>query len=112
MGLYNILTKYLLRVILHIVVISFLVFALKKKGLTLGYDSAIGVVLIILAGVSSAFWGILYQCKYHEKNLLQICEAFFDIRQPIKCYLLVLMFLFIIFGGTIFRGGFQAKSIA
>ena len=39
MELYNILTKYLLRVMLHIIVISLIAFALKKKGLALGYDS-------------------------------------------------------------------------
>jgi len=111
MELYNILTKFLLRVMMHIFVITLIVFALKKKGLTLGYDSAIGVVLIVLAGVSSAFWGIVYQCKYHEKSLLQICKDFLDFKQPIKCYLLVLMFLLLIFGGTLWGKGFQVKSI-
>ena len=111
MELYNVLTQYLMRVMLHLVVIAFIAYALTKKGFTLGYDSLIGVVLIVLAGVSSALWGIVYRCKYHENSFWQICKDFFGIRQPVKCYLLVLMFLFIVFGGTIFRGGFQAKSI-
>ena len=111
MELKNITTKYLLRVMLHICVMAIMACVLNKKGITLGYDSVIGVVLIVLAGISSAFWGIVYQCKYNENNLLQIGKDFLGIKQSLKCYLIVLIFLLIVFGGTIFRGEFQAKSI-
>ena len=107
----SIMTKYLLRVMLHICVLAIMACVLNKKGIALGYDSVIGIGLIILAGISSAFWGIVYQCKYNENNLLQIAKDFLGIKQPLKCYLMILMFLLIVFGGAIFRGEFQAKSI-
>ena len=55
----RIFAKYLFPAMLQIIIVALIAFALKKKGLTLGYDSAIGVVLIVLAGVSSAFCGIV-----------------------------------------------------
>lgn len=67
--------------------------------------------MIVLSGVSSALWGILYQCKYNQKSLLDIIKDFFNVKQSIISYLLVIMFLLIIFGGTIISKGFQVQSM-
>lgn len=53
-ALYNI---YLLPTFIHIFLITIIVGLFKKAGFELGYNSMLGVILIILAGVSSAVWG-------------------------------------------------------
>lgn len=108
---FNILTKYLFPVMLQIIFIAVIAGVLKNKGITIGYESTMGVVLIVLAGVSSALWGVVYQCRYNHKSFLEIIKDFFDVRQSIMSYLLVFMFLFIIFGEAVVSKGFQMKSI-
>ena len=61
---YEILTKYLFPVMLQIIVIALIAVVLRNKNIIIGYESVTGVTLIVLAGVSSALWGILYQCRY------------------------------------------------
>lgn len=77
----------------------------------LGYESVIGIILIVLSGVSSALWGILYQCRCKGKRFSEIIRDFINIRQSIKSYLLVIIILVIDFGGVIISKGFQMKSI-
>ena len=107
----EILTKFLFPVMLQIVSITMIAAILRNIKITMGYGSVIGVVLIVLSGVSSALWGILYQCKYNHKSFMEIIKDFFDIRQSIMSYLLVLMFLLIVFGGAIISKGFQMESV-
>ena len=106
----EILTKFLFPVMLQIVSITMIAAVLRNIKITIGYGSVIGVVLIVLSGVSSALWGILYQCRYNHKSFMEIVKDFFNIRQSIKSYLLVLMFLLIIFGGAVISKGFRMES--
>lgn len=107
----KILTKYLFPVMLQIIIIALIAVVLRKKRIMIGYESVKGMVLIVLAGVSSALWGILYQCKYNHKNFLEIIKDFFNVRQSVMAYLLVVLFLLVIFGETIICKGFQIKSM-
>lgn len=108
---YKILTKYLLPLMLHITTITFVTFILKSTGMETGYGNVIGITLIALSGISSALWGILYQCRYNCKYLLEIISDFINVRQSIKSYLLVIMFLLIDFGQTILNRGFYAENL-
>ena len=107
----EILTKFLFPVMLQIVIIAMIAAVLRNNKITIGYESVIGVVLIVLSGVSSALWGILYQCRYNHKSFLEIIKDFINIKQSIMSYLLVLMFLLIVFGGTVINKGFQTESV-
>ncbi len=68
---YKILTKYLLPVMLQMTIIAFIAFCCKIIGIETGYGNGIGITLIIVAGVSSALWGILYQYQYNHKYLTE-----------------------------------------
>jgi len=107
----DILTKYLFPMMLHTLIVAFITFILRKNNIIIGYESVVGIVLIVLAGVSSALWGILYQCRYNHKNFWEIIREFFDVRQSLMSYLLVLMFLVIIFGRDVLGKGFQVQNM-
>ncbi|MGN0350798.1 MAG: CPBP family intramembrane glutamic endopeptidase [Roseburia sp.] len=107
----KLLTKYLFPVMLQIIIIALIAAILSNNGIKLGYGSAIGIILIVLSGVSSALWGGLYQCRCNGKRFSEIIKDFINIRQSIKSYLLVILFLVIDFGGVIISKGFQLDSI-
>lgn len=107
----TIVIKYLVPVMLQIAIIALIAAIFRKNGTTIGYESAIGVVLIVLSGVSSALWGVLYQCRYIHKSFLDIIKDFINIRQSIMSYLLVIMFLLIAFGGAVISKGFRIESM-
>lgn len=97
---------YLIPTMIQIAIIALLTFLLRKIGITIGYDSSVGIVLIIIAGMSSALWGVVYQCSFNKKRFGDIVKDFFSLRQSITSYLLVIVFLIIVFGGTIINRGF------
>lgn len=107
----RILTKYLLPVMLQMIMVVLITFVFRKKGIIISYESLIGVALIILSGMSSALWGVIYQHRYNNKSFLNIIKDFINIRQSIMSYLLVIMFLSVVFGGAVISKGLQVKSI-
>lgn len=57
MGEHKIFTDYLLPTMLQIILIAGVAAVLKHGGVETGYVTAIGILLIAAAGVSSALWG-------------------------------------------------------
>lgn len=108
---YQILTKYLFPLMLQITVVALVAVLMRTNGIELGYGSAPGIVLIVLSGISSALWGILYQCRQNSKHLLDILKDFVHVKQSIRFYLFVLIFLLLDFGGVILCKGFHLESI-
>ncbi|MGT2908092.1 CPBP family intramembrane glutamic endopeptidase [Streptococcus dentiloxodontae] len=98
---------YLFPAFIQIILLAVLAGLLKMTGVELGYHSVLGIVLIVLAGVSSAFWGVIYQKKCHGKRFLKILREFLDVKQTIKTYLLVTAFLILDFGAVILGHGFE-----
>lgn len=110
-ALVPILTKYLCPLMLHIMIVAVVAAVMKNHGMEPGYESVHGIVLIVLSGISSALWGILYQCRHCHKQFRRLISDFFDIRQSVKSYLLVLLFLAFDFGGVIINNGFKSEHI-
>ena len=106
-----IIKMYLIPTLLQITVIAALVGILKLRGFELGYHSFLGILFISLAGVSSALWGIVYQVKCHSKSPLKILKDFFNIKQSVKSYILVLIFLMLEFSSVIINRGFKIESL-
>ena len=107
----SIIKGFLFPTLLQITVVAALVGILKAKGYELGYNSFLGMVFIIFGGVSSALWGVFYQIKYNAKRPLSILKVFFDIKQSIKIYAVVLVFLFMDFCSVIVSKGFKIESL-
>lgn len=108
---YKILTKYLFPLMLQITVVALVAIMMRTNGIELGYGSVPGIVLIVLSGISSALWGILYQCRQNNKHFLDIVKDFVYVKQSISSYLFVLIFLLLDFGGVILCNGFHLESI-
>lgn len=108
---YKILTQYLFPLMLQITVVALVAVLMSTNGIELGYGSAPGIVLIVLSGISSALWGILYQCRHNNKHLLDILKDFVHVKQSMISYLFVLIFLLLAFGGVILCKGFHLESI-
>ena len=106
-----IIKMYLLPTLLQITVIAALVGILKLRGFELGYNSLLGILFIFLAGASSALWGIVYQVKCHSKRPLEILKDFFNIKQSVKSYTLVLIFLVLDFSSVILNKGLKIESL-
>lgn len=106
-----IIKMYLIPTLLQITVIAALVGILKFRGFELGYNSFLGILFISLAGISSALWGIVYQVKCHSKRPLEIIKEFFKIKQSVKSYTLVLIFLILEFSSVIINRGFKIESL-
>ena len=107
----SIIKGFLFPTLLQITVVAALVGILNAKGYELGYNSFLGMVFIIFGGVSSALWGVFYQIKYNAKRPLSILKDFFDIKQSIKIYAVVLVFLFMDFCSVIVSKGFKIESL-
>ena len=107
----TIIKVYLIPTLLQITVIAALVGILKLRGFELGYNSFLGILFISLAGTSSALWGIVYQVRCHSKSPLKILKDFFNIKQSVKSYTLVLIFLMLEFSSVIINRGFKIESL-
>ena len=106
-----IIKVYLIPTLLQITVIAALVGILKLRGFELGYNTFLGILFISLAGVSSALWGIVYQVRCHSKRPFEILKDFFNIKQSVKSYILVLIFLILEFSSIIINRGFKIESL-
>lgn len=102
---------FLFPTLLHITAVAVLVGILKEKGYGLGYHSFLGMVFIIIGGVSSAFWGVFYQIKYNGKKPLRIIKDFFKIKQPFKIYAMAIVFLIIDFCSVAISKGFKIENV-
>ena len=60
---------------------------------------------LILGGLSSAIWGGYVSIRHHHSSFKQLVRDFFQIKQPLSNYLLVLIFLGRDFLPPILSGG-------
>lgn len=96
--------KYLFPVMLQIILVCLVVFFLRKNDIVCEYDSYLGMALIVVAGISSAMWGCIYQVKCCGKKLFEIFVDFFSVKASLKSYCLVAIFLFLDFSSVIVGG--------
>ncbi|MDE5754703.1 MAG: hypothetical protein K2H89_09220, partial [Oscillospiraceae bacterium] len=75
---------YLCPTFVQITLVSLITFILRKNGYVCGYNSMVGIILIIAAGVSSALWGCVFQIKYNGKNIKTIFKDFFNFKADCK----------------------------
>ena len=99
------LSLYLAGTLGQILVVSLLVLFLRAWGLRVDYETPIGLLTLILGGLSSAIWGAIISIRYHHSSFKQLLRDFFQVNQPLSSYLLVLIFLVLDFLPLVLSGG-------
>lgn len=90
---------YFIGAITQIGIICFCVTILRFYNIV--YNSAIDLFFLAIGGLSSATWGVIVSRKLYSISYKEIIKDFFCIKQPLKYYLMILLYFFIIFGQTI-----------
>ena len=99
------LLLYLVGTLGQILLVSLLVWLLRAGEVRVDYGTPIGLFTLMLGGLSSAIWGAIISIRYHHSSFKQLVRDFFQIKQPLSNYLLVLIFLGLDFLPPILSGG-------
>lgn len=87
------LSFYLAGTLGQILLVSLLVWLLRAGEVRVDYGTPIGLFTLMLGGVSSAIWGGYVSIRYHQSSFKQLLREFFQVKQPLSYYILVLMFI-------------------
>ena len=99
------LSMYLLGTFGQVLGVSLLVCFLRVGGVKVDFTSPMGIIAVIVGGLSSALWGSLASISYHQSSFKQLVRDFFQVKQPLSNYLLVLIFLGLDFLPLLLSGG-------
>ena len=104
------LSMYLLGTFGQVLGVSLLVWFLRAEGVKVDFTSPIGIIAVVLGGLSSAFWGGLVSISYRQSSFKQVLKDFFQVNQPLSGYLLVLTFLVLDFLPLVLSGGMVIQA--
>lgn len=102
---------YLCPTFAQIILVSLITFILRSNGYVCGYNSILGIILIIVGGVSSALWGCAFQIRYNGKNIKKIIKDFFHFKANLKSYILVIIFIILDFLEVFISGSMQITPV-
>ena len=105
------LSMYLIGTFGQVLGVSLLVCFLRAVGAKVDFTSPMGIIAVVLGGLSSAFWGSLASIGYHQSNFKQILKDFFQVKDRLANYCLVLVFLLLDFFPFIFGGKITTQSL-
>ena len=105
------LSMYLLGTFGQVLGVSLLVWFLRVGGVKVDFTSPMGMIAVVLGGLSSAFWGSLASIGYHQSSFKQILKDFFQVKDSFANYCLVLVFLLLDFFPFILGGKITTQSL-
>ena len=105
------LSMYLLGTFGQVLGVSLLVWFLRAGGVMVDFTSPIGIIAVIVGGLSSALWGSLASISYHQSSFKQVLKDFFQVKDSFANYCLVLVFLILDFFPFILGGKITTQSI-
>ncbi|MCY7049631.1 CPBP family intramembrane glutamic endopeptidase [Streptococcus parasanguinis] len=105
------LSMYLLGTFGQVLGVSLLVWFLRAGGTKVDFTSPMGMIAVVLGGLSSAFWGSLASIGYHQSSFKQILKDFFQVKDSLANYCLVLVFLLLDFFPFILGGTITTQSL-
>lgn len=104
------LSFYLAGTLGQILLVSLLVWLLRAGEVRVDYGTPIGLFTLMLGGVSSAIWGGYVSIRYHQSSFKQLLREFFQVKQPLSYYILVLMFIGLDFLPLVLTGGMVIRA--
>ena len=105
------LSMYLLGTFGQVLGVSLLVWFLRVGGVKVDFTSSFGIIAIIVGGLSSALWGSLASISYHQSSFKQVLKDFFQVKDSLANYCLVLVFLLLDFFPFILGGKITTQSL-
>ena len=105
------LSMYLLGTFGQVLGVSLLVWFLRAGGVKVDFTSPMGIITIIVGGLSSALWGGLASISYHQSSFKQLLKDFFQVKDSLANYCLVLVFLLLDFFPFILGGKITTQSL-
>ena len=105
------LSMYLLGTFGQVLGVSLLVTFLRVGGVKVDFTSPIGIIAVIVGGLSSALWGSLASISYHQFSFKQLLKDFFQVKDSLANYCLVLVFLLLDFFPSILGGKIITQSL-
>ena len=105
------LSMYLIGTFGQVLGVSLLVWFLRAGGVKVDFTSSFGIITIIVGGLSSALWGSLASIGYHQSSFKQVLKDFFQVKDSLANYCLVLVFLLLDFFPFIFGGKITTQSL-
>lgn len=104
------LALYLSGTLGQIIIVCIAVSILRRCGMTVDFSTPLGLIAVALGGTSSAVWGCIVSIKYRRIKFIQIVKDFFNAKQSISAYLLMVLFLILDFLPNICCGGFNINT--
>ena len=105
------LSMYLMGTFGQVLGVSLLVWFLRAGGVKVDFTSLMGIIAIIVSGLSSALWGSIASISYHQSSFKQVLKDFFQVKDSLANYCLVLVFLLLDFFPFIFGGKITSQSL-
>ena len=105
------LSMYLLGTFGQVLGVSLLVWFLRVGGVKVDFTSPMGIIAVIVGGLSSALWGSLASISYHQSSFKQVLKDFFQVKDSLANYCLVLVFLLLDFFPFILGGNITTQSL-
>ena len=105
------LSMYLIGTFGQVIGVSLLVCFLRAGGVKVDFTSPMGIIAVVLGGLSSAFWGSLASISYHQSSFKQVLKDFFQVKDRLANYCLVLVFLLLDFFPFILGGKITTQSM-
>lgn len=105
------LSMYLLGTFGQVLGVSLLVCFLRAGGVKVDFTSPMGIIAVIVGGLSSALWGSLASVSYHQSSFKQVLKDFFQVKDSFANYCLVLVFLLLDFFPFILGGKITTQSL-
>ena len=105
------LSMYLIGTFGQVLGVSLLVWFLRAGGVKVDFTSSFGIIAIIVGGLSSALWGSLASIGYYQSSFKQVLKDFFQVKDSLANYCLVLVFLLLDFFLFIFGGKITTQSL-
>ena len=105
------LSMYLIGTFGQVIGVSLLVCFLRAGGVKVDFTSPMGIIAVIVGGLSSALWGSLASISYHQSSFKQVLKDFFQVKDSLANYCLVLVFLLLDFFPFILGGKITTQSL-
>lgn len=99
----KIIMTYLMGTMTQMGIVCSIVAALRVN--EINYNDFIGLIFLGIAGLSTVIWGcVASKLSGRIKSYREIAKAFFKVKEPLKYYVILFIFLMIIFGKQLLCG--------